>query len=213
MKNFKIRYLVYLSSLYLAQLPRGSVPLNILTIYTLSGDDSAECFSNRQILNFRLSQKHLSSEQVCGPSYLCEEHFSKVKLCVCWPYTVYILVYVKLTGATESPLLLTEIIGIHVRTNWVMINDTCITEPCFLTEIVRMYSIVKVFVDAVPIFLGEYEGRCMAKYTVRKMDLILRSIQRRPQMQFSMARKFPLNPLRRYSVMHSEMSKPAPHLA
>jgi hypothetical protein len=28
--------------------------------------------------------------------------------------------------------------------------------------------------------------------TVRKMDLILRSIQRRPQMQFSMARKFTL---------------------
>ncbi len=34
-KNFK-RNLVYLSSLYLAQLPRGSVPLNILTIYVHS---------------------------------------------------------------------------------------------------------------------------------------------------------------------------------
>jgi hypothetical protein len=30
------------------------------------------------------------------------------------------------------------------------------------------------------------------KYTVRKKDLILRSIERRPQMQFSMVRKFPL---------------------
>ncbi len=31
-----------------------------------------------------------------------------------------------------------------------------------------------------------------SRYTVRKMDLILRSIQWRPQMQFSMARKFTL---------------------
>jgi hypothetical protein len=30
------------------------------------------------------------------------------------------------------------------------------------------------------------------KYTVSKMDLILRSIQRRPQMQFSIGRRFTL---------------------
>ncbi len=41
-------------------------------------------------------------------------------------------------------------------------------------------------------------------YTVRKKNLILRSIERRPQMQFSMARKFPLQRLRRYSVKHSK---------
>jgi hypothetical protein len=34
-------------------------------------------------------------------------------------------------------------------------------------------------------------------YTVRKMDLILRPIERRPQMQFSMARRFKLQLLRR----------------
>ncbi len=37
-------------------------------------------------------------------------------------------------------------------------------------------------------------------HTVCKMDLILRSIERRPQMQFSMARRFMLQLLRRYSV-------------
>jgi hypothetical protein len=42
-------------------------------------------------------------------------------------------------------------------------------------------------------------------YTVRKMDLILRSIQGRPQMQFSMVRKFKLQLLRRYSVKFSKM--------
>ncbi len=41
--------------------------------------------------------------------------------------------------------------------------------------------------------------------TVRKKDLILHSIERRPQMQFSMARKFPLWRLRRYSVKHFKM--------
>jgi hypothetical protein len=44
-------------------------------------------------------------------------------------------------------------------------------------------------------------------YTVRKKALILRSIERRPQMQFSMARKFPLWPLRRYDVKHSNLRK------
>ncbi len=42
-------------------------------------------------------------------------------------------------------------------------------------------------------------------HTVRKMDLILRSIKRRPQMQFSMARRFKLQLLRRYSVKFSKM--------
>ncbi len=37
-------------------------------------------------------------------------------------------------------------------------------------------------------------------YTVRKMGLILRSIQRMLKMKFSMARKFTLQPLRRYDV-------------
>ncbi len=41
---------------------------------------------------------------------------------------------------------------------------------------------------------------CIVVYTVRKMDLILRPIERRPQMQFSMARRFKLQLLRRYSV-------------
>ncbi len=42
-------------------------------------------------------------------------------------------------------------------------------------------------------------------HTVRKKDLILRSIERRPQMQFCMACKFPLWWFRRYSVKHSKM--------
>jgi hypothetical protein len=37
-------------------------------------------------------------------------------------------------------------------------------------------------------------------HIVCKMDLILRSIQQRPQMQFSMARKFTLRPLHKYDV-------------
>ncbi len=41
--------------------------------------------------------------------------------------------------------------------------------------------------------------------TVRKMGLILRSIQRRPQIQFSMARRFKLQLLHRYSVKFSKM--------
>jgi hypothetical protein len=42
-------------------------------------------------------------------------------------------------------------------------------------------------------------------HTVRKIDLILRPLERRPQMQFSMARKFKLQLLRRYSVKISKM--------
>ncbi len=38
------------------------------------------------------------------------------------------------------------------------------------------------------------------QYTVRKMGLILRSIERMLKMQFSMARRFTLQPLRRYDV-------------
>ncbi len=41
--------------------------------------------------------------------------------------------------------------------------------------------------------------------TVRKKDLILRSIECRPQMQFSMVHKFPLWRLRRYSVKYSKV--------
>jgi hypothetical protein len=41
--------------------------------------------------------------------------------------------------------------------------------------------------------------------TVRKMDRILRSIERRPQMQFSMARRFKLQLLCRYSVKFCKM--------
>ncbi len=37
-------------------------------------------------------------------------------------------------------------------------------------------------------------------YTVRKMGLILRSIERMLKMQFSMARNFMLQPLRRYDA-------------
>ncbi len=37
-------------------------------------------------------------------------------------------------------------------------------------------------------------------YTTRKDGLILRSIERMLKMQFSMARKFTLQPLRRYDV-------------
>jgi len=48
---------------------------------------------------------------------------------------------------------------------------------------------------------------------VRTMDLILRSIERRLQMQFSMAHKFRLQRLRWYSVIHSKMCKSARHLA
>ncbi len=41
--------------------------------------------------------------------------------------------------------------------------------------------------------------------TVRKKDLILRPIERRPQMQFSIARRFKLKLLRRYSVKFYKM--------
>ncbi len=41
--------------------------------------------------------------------------------------------------------------------------------------------------------------------TVRKMDLILRSIERRPQMQFSMGCRFNLQLFRRYGVKFSKM--------
>ncbi len=42
-------------------------------------------------------------------------------------------------------------------------------------------------------------------YTVRKMDLILRPIERRPQMQLSMARRFKLQLLLRYNVKFYKM--------
>jgi hypothetical protein len=48
--------------------------------------------------------------------------------------------------------------------------------------------------------LGGRRSRGLYRLTVRKMDLILRSIERMLKMQFSMARKFTLQPLRRYDV-------------
>ncbi len=42
-------------------------------------------------------------------------------------------------------------------------------------------------------------------FTVRKMDLILRSIERMLQTQLSMARRFKLQVLRRYNVKFSKM--------
>jgi len=46
-------------------------------------------------------------------------------------------------------------------------------------------------------------------FTVRKMGLILRSIKRMLKMQFSMARKFTLQPLRRYDVKPPEKTAQA----
>jgi hypothetical protein len=46
---------------------------------------------------------------------------------------------------------------------------------------------------------------CYLSCTVRKMDLILRPIERRPQMQFPMARRFKLQLLRRCSVKFYKM--------
>ncbi len=46
-------------------------------------------------------------------------------------------------------------------------------------------------------------------YTVRKMDLILRSLERMLKMQFSMARNFTLHPLRRYDVKPPEKTAQA----
>jgi hypothetical protein len=47
--------------------------------------------------------------------------------------------------------------------------------------------------------------RSIGGYTVRKMDLILRSIERMLQTQLSMARRFKLQVLRRYYVKFSKM--------
>jgi hypothetical protein len=46
---------------------------------------------------------------------------------------------------------------------------------------------------------------CTCLCTVRKNDIILRSIERMLQTQLSMTRKFPLWRLRRYSVMFSKV--------
>ncbi len=45
---------------------------------------------------------------------------------------------------------------------------------------------------------------CGLVCTVHKTDLILRSKDRKPNIQFSMANKFKLQPLRRYDVKHTE---------
>ncbi len=50
---------------------------------------------------------------------------------------------------------------------------------------------------------------CFKGNTVRKMDLILRSTERMLKMQFSMARKFTLQPLRRYDVKPPEKTEQA----
>ncbi len=42
-------------------------------------------------------------------------------------------------------------------------------------------------------------------YTVRKMDLILRSMERIPKIQFSMPCKFIFQPLHRYNIKHTKM--------
>ncbi len=52
-------------------------------------------------------------------------------------------------------------------------------------------------------FCADPRGR--KSHTVLKMDFILRPIERRPQMQFSMARRFKLQLFRRYSVKFSKM--------
>ncbi len=46
-------------------------------------------------------------------------------------------------------------------------------------------------------------------YTVRKMDFIICSIEQMLKMQFSMARKFTLQPLRRYDVKPSKKTEQA----
>ncbi len=45
----------------------------------------------------------------------------------------------------------------------------------------------------------------LSSLTVRKMDLILRSIERMLQMQLSMARRFKIQVLRRYNVKFYKM--------
>ncbi len=52
-------------------------------------------------------------------------------------------------------------------------------------------------------FCADLRGR--KSHTVRKMDFILRSIERRSQMQFSMVGRFKLQLLRRYSLKFSKM--------
>jgi hypothetical protein len=49
----------------------------------------------------------------------------------------------------------------------------------------------------------------MGQYTVRKMGLILRSIERMLKMLFSIVRKFTLQPLRRYDVKPPEKTAQA----
>jgi hypothetical protein len=58
-----------------------------------------------------------------------------------------------------------------------------------------MWSAVMTFLG-----VGGGGGGTYDHCTVRKMGLILRSIERMLKMQFSIARKFTLQPLRRYDV-------------
>ncbi len=50
---------------------------------------------------------------------------------------------------------------------------------------------------------GQFGGH-NSSHTVHKMNLILHSIERIPKLQFSMARKFMLQPLRRHDVKINE---------
>jgi hypothetical protein len=52
-------------------------------------------------------------------------------------------------------------------------------------------------------------GGGVVRYTVRKMGLILHSIEGMLKMQFSMARKFTLQPLRRYDIKPPEKTAQA----
>ncbi len=55
--------------------------------------------------------------------------------------------------------------------------------------------------------IGRPTARQIFSYTVRKNDIILRSIERMLETQLSMARKFPLWRLRRYSIKYSKVRK------
>jgi hypothetical protein len=63
-----------------------------------------------------------------------------------------------------------------------------ISNKIFFTAI----SVPVIFYTTICYKLKDWSELDWKSHTVRKMDLILRSIQRRPQMQFSMARKFTL---------------------
>ena len=67
--------------------------------------------------------------------------------------------------------------------------------------------------STLPIYFFKIEIVTLDGCTVRTIDLILRPIEPTLQIQFSMARKFPLQPLPLYRVNHSKMCEYARHLA